>query len=340
VLHGQEAPLSIEVASELEQRIAAAINGEREKAGLAPLKLEAHLNASAQGHSDWMAETGSLSHTGEDGSSVGDRIAETGLPLTGAARWSENLAYTSVEDGLGADEADRMHEGLMGSAGHRANILDPDVSYFGIGLSVGTIEGGGGREMAFLTQNFAATDGEVLVQEEVGGQTLLQPWQNGEPVGEPFPPDEDEDQPDDPDPDDAPADDGDDDNGDGERGHAGDGEVEDGGGPPDPDGRGDPDRDDDEDSGGGCFVATAAYGDRLHPDVVDLRRFRDEILVDHAAGRSFIRIYQLIGQRLARLVKPHRASGRAARAMLAPLARAARRAADRCRERRSRTSDR
>jgi hypothetical protein len=262
-----------------------------------------------------MADTGSLSHTGEGGSSAGDRILETGLPLTGAARWSENVAFTSVEGRLDAEEADRMHEGLMGSADHRANILDPDVTYVGIGLSVGTIDGGGSREMVFLTQNFAATDGEVLVQEEVGGQTVLQPWQDGEPVGEPFAPDEDE-------RDDAPADDGgDDDDGGGD------------GGPADPEGRGNPDRDDDDDSGGGCFVATAAYGDRQHPDVVDLRRLRDEILVGCAAGRTFIRIYRAIGPRLARVVEPRRASGRAARALIAPIARAAGRAATRRRGR-------
>jgi hypothetical protein len=278
-----------------------------------------------------MADTGSLSHTGEDGSSVGNRIQETGLPLTGAARWSENIAYTSVEDRLDADEADRMHEGLMGSAGHRANILDQDVSYVGIGLSVGSIDGDS-REMAFLTQNFAATDGEVLVQEEVGGQTLLQPWQNGEPLGEPFAPDEDESQPDEADPDDAPVDDegDDDDEGEGNDGREGDGEVDDWGGPPDPDGRGNPDRDnEDKDSGDGCFVATAAYGDRQHPDVMDLRRFRDKVLVNYVAGRTFIQIYWFVGPRLARLVEPHRVSGRAARALIAPLACAARRAANR-----------
>jgi uncharacterized protein YkwD len=309
VLFRQEAPLDIEIASELEQRIAEAINEEREAAGLAPLKLEAHLNASAQGHSDWMADTGSLFHAGEGGSSAGDRIAETGLPLTGAARWSENIAFTSIEGRLGAEEADRMHDGLMGSAGHRANILDPDVSYFGIGLSVGTLDGGGGREMVFLTQNFAATDGEALVQEEVGGQTVLQPWQDGEPVGEPFAPDDDEGEADGPDEGDT-------------RGEQLDRDRHD-----------DPDRDDD-DSGGGCFVATAAYGDRGHPDVVELRRFRDDILVHWAAGRAFIRIYRAVGPLLARLVEPRRASGRAARALIAPLARAAGRAADRYRGRR------
>ena len=30
-----------------------------------------------------------------------------------------------------------MHEGLMNSPEHLANILNPDVSYVGIGLSVG-----------------------------------------------------------------------------------------------------------------------------------------------------------------------------------------------------------
>jgi hypothetical protein len=100
------------------------------------------------------------------------------------------------------------------------------------------------------------------------------------------------------------------------------------GGPPDPDGGGNSDRDDD-DSGGACFVATAAYGDPRHPDVVDLRRFRDEILVTCAAGRTFIQIYWVVGPRLARLVEPRSASGWAARALIAPLARAARRAADR-----------
>ena len=32
-----------------------------------------------------------------------------------------------------------MHEGLMESAGHRANILDPNAAYVGVGLSVGNI---------------------------------------------------------------------------------------------------------------------------------------------------------------------------------------------------------
>lgn len=58
-------------------------------------------------------------------------------------------------------------------------------------------------------------------------------------------------------------------------------------------------------SGGGCFVATAAYGDRLHPDVVALRYFRDHHLIRTAAGRSLIRVYWIVGPRLAAVTKPN-----------------------------------
>ena len=45
------------------------------------------------------------------------------------------------------------------------------------------------------------------------------------------------------------------------------------------------DQNDADASGGACFVATAAYGDSHHPDVVALRKFRDKHLVRTAAGR-------------------------------------------------------
>ena len=78
----------------------------------------------------------------------------------------------------------------------------------------------------------------------------------------------------------------------------------------------DPEEDEDEDGGSGpgaCFVATAAWGDRRHPEVVWLRDWRDRVLVRSAAGSAFIRFYWRIGPRLARHVRPDRASGLLAR---------------------------
>ncbi|UCG79160.1 MAG: hypothetical protein JSV21_04855, partial [Nitrospirota bacterium] len=44
-------------------------------------------------------------------------------------------------------------------------------------------------------------------------------------------------------------------------------------------------------SGGGCFIATAAYGSYMHKDVKVLRDFRDEILLKSRAGKAFVELY-------------------------------------------------
>jgi Ca2+-binding RTX toxin-like protein len=69
---------------------------------------------------------------------------------------------------------------------------------------------------------------------------------------------------------------------------------------PEDDPEGDPDEDlEDEESSSSCFVATAAYQDPWHPEVVYLRRFRDEWLVHRAWGRIFVRFYWCVGPLLA-----------------------------------------
>jgi hypothetical protein len=70
-------------------------------------------------------------------------------------------------------------------------------------------------------------------------------------------------------------------------------------------------------SGGGCFVATAAYGDPNHPDVVFLREFRDNTLSQIRLGRSFIKIYRRFGPALAGLVMNRRTLRRASRSLVA-----------------------
>jgi ribosomal protein L37AE/L43A len=62
--------------------------------------------------------------------------------------------------------------------------------------------------------------------------------------------------------------------------------------------------------GEGCFIATAVYGDYDHPDVVQLRAFRDSHLAPHALGRAFIRMYYQHGPGWAKRLKRYpRVSG-------------------------------
>lgn len=44
----------------------------------------------------------------------------------------------------------------------------------------------------------------------------------------------------------------------------------------------------------GCYVASMVYGDYNAPEVMVLRKFRDEVLVKNFFGRVFIRLYYLV----------------------------------------------
>ncbi|MBX6360159.1 MAG: hypothetical protein IRZ03_08775 [Acidobacterium ailaaui] len=57
---------------------------------------------------------------------------------------------------------------------------------------------------------------------------------------------------------------------------------------------------------GGCYIATMAYGSYEHPQVLELRRFRDEILSKTYAGKIFILVYYFISPKLVLLLKNKR----------------------------------
>ncbi|WP_169308952.1 CAP domain-containing protein [Paracoccus gahaiensis] len=282
--------MATEIANTLELHVVDLINVEREQAGLNPVHVEVHLNSAAQDHSDWMADQQAISHTGKNGSAPTNRIEDADFPLAGGS-WNltENVAYTGLNGQANETDVDWLHSALMESTSHQENILDPDVAYVGVGLSVGSVEGQNGTQDAlFLTQNFANTTQPVSVQEVVEGQTVTTSYVDGEPVpgtSELVPDSE---------------------------------EI------PDHDDGGPDEEDDNEQaqqasSGGSCFVATAAYGNSLHPDVVTLRRFRDDVLVRYPSGRAFIRFYWKVGPVVAKIVKTTGISGRIARLALKPL---------------------
>lgn len=292
-----------QIADDRAIRMAELINESREDAGLDPLRIEIHLNDAARVQSEHMDEIDELTHRGPGGNSMMDRVKDSDFDLAGGWRVTENVGYTQ---GLGNwSDADlvRMHDSFMSSEGHYANIMDPNVSYIGVHVHEGSMPVFGTIEAPtlFFTMNFAASSGEAIVQDpDTGDLHLYRVGQFVENLGPASDPEPDEDV---------------------------DHEDEDILGPP-PEGQPPEEEevreeDEGENSGssGGCFVATAAYGDRMNPDVVALRRYRDLVMTQSPSGRVAIRIYQRLGPVTARHVRPDSRIAALCRYFLAPLSR-------------------
>ncbi len=146
-------------ASSLERQMLDLINAERAALGRDPVRLELRLNAAAEDHSDWMLDTGTFSHTGEGNSTATQRIRDSGFVLSGSWGTAENIAWQTQRGAAGfSDDVIDLHNALMNSDGHRANILNPDLDYIGIGIEIGTFRG---APAVMVTQNFARTSAGV-----------------------------------------------------------------------------------------------------------------------------------------------------------------------------------
>ena len=160
-------------ANALEWQMLDLINNERVSRNLNPLRLELRLNDAAEDHSRWMINVDQFSHTGAGGSSPTARMRDANFDLAGSWRTAENIAWQSVrgEPGL-ADDVVNLHQSLMNSSGHRANILNPSLEVIGIGIERGDYRGWDGL---FVTQNFARTDAPVQLDSRGSAPPAPQP---------------------------------------------------------------------------------------------------------------------------------------------------------------------
>lgn len=152
------------IASDIEAYMLTLVNEVRAENGLAPLTLEMNLNQAADNHTEWMAQNDVFSHTGVGGSNSHQRILDAGFDASGTWRTGENLAVQTIRGDAGLyDDVRDLHEGLMNSASHRANILSETFTHIGIGIDTAAMSYGAATEYAsiIVTQNFGTTQGAL-----------------------------------------------------------------------------------------------------------------------------------------------------------------------------------
>jgi hypothetical protein len=105
------------------------VNALRASVGRAPYTLNSALSAAAQDQAQWMASTGSVSHTRPDGSGPRTRAAAYGYP---SAQVSEN-----IYGGTNAS-ADSAWNFWVNSGVHYAGMVNPNYNEIGIGSASGS----------------------------------------------------------------------------------------------------------------------------------------------------------------------------------------------------------
>lgn len=116
-------PKRLEINQSAEQQLLAMVNQERQKQGANTLAIDQSLTEVARDHARDMWQRQYFSHVNPDGQDPFDRLKVANVQFITAG---ENLAL--------APTVGLAHEGLMNSAGHRANILEGAFGRVGLGV--------------------------------------------------------------------------------------------------------------------------------------------------------------------------------------------------------------
>lgn len=129
---------TLSVSTVDEQSMVNLVNHERTSRGIPALIVDSTMTKVAEAKSRDMFVRKYFSHADPEGKTVFDHMTDAGVIFTVVG---ENLAY--------APDLPSAHQGLMNSAGHRANILDTKFRRIGIGVIDSGIYG------KMFTQEFA-----------------------------------------------------------------------------------------------------------------------------------------------------------------------------------------
>lgn len=127
----------------------ATVNAERAKAGLSAMCANSKLQAAAQGHSDDMASSNYMSHTGSDGSTMAQRIN------------AQSYSWSAIAENVAAGQVDvaAVMTSWMNSAGHKANIMNAKYTQFGTGYAYSASS----TYKHYWTQVFGTSSSEACV---------------------------------------------------------------------------------------------------------------------------------------------------------------------------------
>jgi putative cell wall-binding protein len=129
-----QADVSTITTTGVEVQLGHLVNAERARGGLAPLRIDVRLVAASRTWAAQMAREETLGHD--------PGLRQASPP--DATLWGENVGHAT-----GDDPGIRIHELLVASPAHRANILDPRFTDLGVGVA----ETGGGY---WMSQRFTA----------------------------------------------------------------------------------------------------------------------------------------------------------------------------------------
>jgi uncharacterized protein YkwD len=135
------------VNGEFEAQVAQLVNVERAKNNLPPLKLLSSLTAAARYHAMDMAVDNYFNHSSMD--SAGGELKVVCGTFDRISLWYKGWNGAAENIAAGFNSPQQVMDGWMSSAGHRANILNPDYVEFGVGYYSGS-----GQFPAYWVQDF------------------------------------------------------------------------------------------------------------------------------------------------------------------------------------------